>query len=323
LVALALAFTEEEYQTGFTKWMIKFEKSYDPAEFFYRYDTFKASMDFVDNHNKGNHSYTVGLNAFADMTPGEFKNTMLGYKPELIRGKRVTPALHEIPSPQTYPDGSLDWSQDGAVTGVKNQGNCGSCWAFSTTGGVEGVVAIKHGSLVSLSEQELVDCADSYGNMGCNGGSMDSAFKYVEANGLCTENAYPYTSGNTGKASTCTKTSCTASANSKITGYVNTQHTENALGAAVDIEPISVAIEADQPGFQYYQGGVFDGVCGQNLDHGVLTVGYGTDYSTGTGEPYWKVKNSWGTSWGEAGYIRIIRNQDECGIANEPSYPTE
>jgi C1A family cysteine protease len=303
--------------------MIKFEKSYDPAEFFYRFDTFKTTMDFVDNHNKGNHTYTVGLNAFADMSSGEFKARMLGYKPELVRGKRVVPALHEVPAPQAYPDGSLDWSQKGAVTGVKNQGNCGSCWAFSTTGGVEGVVAIQHGMLISLSEQELVDCADSYGNMGCNGGSMDSAFKYVEANGLCTESAYPYTSGSTDKAGTCQKSSCGASSYSKITGYTNVVHTENALGAAVDIEPISVAIEADQPGFQYYTGGVFSGVCGQNLDHGVLTVGYGTDNTYNPPEPYWKVKNSWGTSWGEAGYIRIIRNQDECGIANEPSYPTE
>jgi len=152
---------------------------------------------------------------------------------------------------------------------------------------------------------------------------MNNAFKYAEANGLCTESAYPYTSGNTGKAGTCMKSSCTASANTHLKGFVNVVHTENALGAAVDIEPVSVAIEADQPGFQYYQSGVFSGVCGQNLDHGVLTVGYGTDTSYNPAEPYWKVKNSWGTSWGEQGYIRIIRNEDECGIANEPSYPTD
>lgn len=299
--------------------MVKFEKTYAPEEFFYRFDVFKANMDFVDAHNKGNYTFTVALNQFADLTTGEFKNIYLGYKPELARGKRVTRSLSDLPEPQTYPNGALDWCQEGAVTPVKNQGNCGSCWAFSATGSMEGVIAINFGHLTSLSEQELVDCSMSYGNMGCNGGLMDNAFKYAEANGLCTEAAYPYTSGATGKAGTCMKSSCTMSANSKITSYTDVVHTENALGAAVDIEPVSVAIEADQIAFQLYSSGVFSAPCGQNLDHGVLVVGYGNSGTT----PYWKVKNSWGTSWGEQGYILMIRNQDECGIANEPSYPND
>jgi len=167
--------------------------------------------------------------------------------------------------------------------------------------------------LTSLSEQELVDCGGVYGNLGCNGGLMDRAFRYIEANGLCTEAAYPYKA----KDGTCQKSSCTAAPYTHITGYVDVAHTEPALGTASDIEPISVAIEADQSGFQLYKSGVFDGVCGKTLDHGVTLVGYGTD----TGKDYWKVKNSWGTSWGEGGYIRMIRNKDECGIADEPSYP--
>jgi len=299
---------------------VKFEKTYAPEEFFYRFDVFKANMDFVEAHNKGNNTYTVELNKFADLTTGEYKNIYLGYKPELARGnKRIAKTLSELPMPSTYPSGSLDWTQLGAVTGVKDQGQCGSCWAFSTTGSMEGVIEIEYGHLTSLSEQELVDCSSSYGNMGCNGGLMDNAFKYAEANGLCTEAAYPYTSGTSGKAGTCKKTSCTMSANTKLTSYTDVTHTENALGAATDIEPVSVAIEADQAGFQLYQSGVFSGVCGQNLDHGVLVVGYGNSGTT----PYWKVKNSWGTSWGMQGYILIIRNQDECGIANEPSYPND
>jgi len=315
LVVLVSAFTEQEYQDEFTSWMVKFEKTYAPEEFFYRFDVFKANMDFVDTHNKGNFTYKVELNQFADLTRGEFKLIYLGYRPELERGPRIAKTLQDLPQPSTYPSGSLDWTQKGAVTGVKNQGNCGSCWAFSTTGSMEGVIQIHFGHLTSLSEQQLVDCATSYGNMSCNGGSMDRAFKYAEANGLCTEAAYPYT----GVGGTCKSSSCAVSANSKITSYTDVVHTENALGAASDLEPVSVAIEADQAGFQFYQSGVFSGVCGQNLDHGVLVVGYGDSGTT----PYWKVKNSWGTTWGMQGYILIIRNQDECGIANEPSYPND
>jgi cathepsin L len=313
-LGFAAAFTEQEYQTAFTQWMGKFEKTYAPEEFFYRYNVFKSNMDYVEQHNAKNLSYTVELNKFADLTSGEFKNVFLGYKPELRRGEVRT----MVDIPNTYPSGSLDWSQKGAVTGVKDQGQCGSCWAFSTTGSVEGAVAIKHGVLTSLSEQELMDCSWSDGNMACNGGLMDNAFKWVMQNGLCSESSYPYTATS---SRTCKSTSCAMVANTKITGYKDVTHTENALGAAVDMGPVSVAIEADQAGFQMYKGGVFNGVCGKNLDHGVLVVGYGHD--TTSNLDYWKVKNSWGTSWGEAGYIRMVRNQDECGIADEPSYPVD
>jgi len=310
----ALGFSEVEYQTRFTQWMQQYKMEFTPEEFFYRFNIFKGNMDFVEAHNAQNLSFDVELNKFAHLRSGEFKNVYLGYKPELRYGEQPT-TLASL-APAAYPSGSLDWTSKGAVTGVKDQGQCGSCWAFSTTGSVEGANFLAGHGLTSLSEQELMDCSYSYGNLACDGGLMDNAFKYVEANGLCTEASYPYTA----KSSTaCKKSSCTMVAGTKITGYKDVTHTENALGAAVDITPVSVAIEADQTGFQLYKSGVFSGVCGKSLDHGVLAVGYGTDP---TGGDYWKVKNSWGTSWGEAGYIRMIRNKDECGIADEPSYPT-
>jgi hypothetical protein len=313
LVAVALA-SEVNYEESFVSWMTKFGKSYAPEEFFYKFEVFKTNFDFVQQHNSGNHTWEVELNKFADLTSAEFKIMYAGYKPELRRGQRQ-PSLVDL-RVGAYPTGSVDWVKSGAVTGIKDQGQCGSCWSFSTTGGVEGIVFLKHAHLTSLSEQELMDCSVSYGNLGCSGGLMDNAFKYVQANGLCTEAAYPYTA----KDGTCKKSSCTASANSQIGGYKDVTHTENALGAAVDVQPVSIAIEADQSGFQLYKSGVFCGTCGTNLDHGVLAVGYGDDT---TGGAYWKVKNSWGTSWGEQGYIRLCRNKNECGLSNEPSYPTE
>jgi KDEL-tailed cysteine endopeptidase len=270
LCLIAAVCATPDYEGAFVNWMTQFGKSYAPEEFFYRFDVFKKNFDFVEAHNALNTTWKVELNKFADLSSAEFKIIYNGYKPELRRGTR-TPSLSDL-RVGAYPSGSLDWVSKGAVTGIKDQGQCGSCWSFSTTGGVEGIVQIKHGHLTSLSEQQLMDCSYSYGNLGCSGGLMDNAFKYVQANGLCTEAAYPYTA----KDGTCKASSCSVSADSKIGGYKDVTHTENALGASLDTQPISIAIEADQSGFQLYKSGVFCGVCGTNLDHGVLAVGYGT-----------------------------------------------
>ena len=254
----------------------------------------------------------LGLNKFADLLPEEFAGRK-GYIP--------APHIHRASAVSyTALPAEVDWVSAGAVTPVKNQGQCGSCWSFSTTGAVEGAWFLKTRQLVSLSEQQLVDCSGPEGNMGCNGGLMDQAFSYIVKNGgICSEADYPYTSGN-GANGTCH--TCTSVA--QINGYVDVQpKNETALLAAVAQQPVSVAVEADGLDWQFYFGGVVTDACGSNLDHGVLVVGYGTDATAGD---FWKVKNSWGADWGEQGYIRLGRGakfapNGECGILMDPSYP--
>jgi C1A family cysteine protease len=297
--------TQDRYHDAFTTFIKKFHKSYPIEEVFARFTVFKANMMAIEEHNAQGHSWTMGVNEFTDMSPKEFKDTYYGLQP-------VEMSTEPVEFVEQAQVADIDWTKKGAVTGVKNQGQCGSCWAFSTTGAIEGAVQIAKGRLTSLSEQQLVDCAGSSGNQGCNGGLMNSAFSWVKSNGgLCSESAYPYKA----RGGTCQK-SCTKV--STISGYKSvTRGSESALGTALAGRPIAIAIEADQTAFQYYRGGVMDGTCGQRLDHGVLLVGQGTD-----GKAYWKVKNSWGTSWGESGYIRLVQGKNQCGLTNQASYPT-
>ncbi len=306
---------------SFEEWRAFHGKEYDTEEEYkFRQVVYTKNLYAIEGRNRqrGN-TVVLGANQFADLMPEEFAARYLGgYKhKDVADHDSYTSYIGASSLPA-----SVDWVAAGAVTPVKNQGQCGSCWSFSTTGAVEGAWFLKNGTLISFSEQQLVDCSGPEGNMGCNGGMMDQAFEYIIRNGgICTEASYPYISGG-GANETCR--ACEPVAH--LSGYIDVQpNNETALMAAVAQQPVSVAVEADGLDWQFYMGGIVTDACGTNLDHGVLVVGYGTDY-TGQPQDYWKVKNSWGPTWGEQGYIRLGRGakfapHGECGILMDPSYP--
>ena len=272
-------------------------------------------INIISHNSDANQNFTMGVNQFTDLTPDEFRMMYVGgLKAEVGSYGCKTFSSSASSSPAT-----MDWRTKGAVTSVKDQGQCGSCWSFSSTGAVEGAWAISKGQLTDFSEQELVDCATgvSYGSHGCNGGQMEGAFKFIIENGQCTLSSYPYTA----KDGTCQK--CTAVAHMSSCSDVK-PNDQLSLKAAVAQQPVAVAIEADTRYFQSYSGGILDSSsCGTTLDHGVLTVGYGEE----NGQKYWLVKNSWGTTWGDKGYVKIARSDSTndkgiCGIAMDPSFPS-
>jgi len=303
--------TERQSQLEFTRWMQHHKKSYHASEFQQKYATFKSNLDFIDNWNADStKSHKVAMNKFGDLSIEEFSRFYLG--------TRVTVDVPEVvaQSPVDGTQSSVDWRQKGAVTGVKNQGQCGSCWSFSTTGSTEGCHFISTGSLVSLSEQNLMDCSTSQGNEGCDGGLMTQAMTYIIQNGgIDTEKSYPYTA----EDGSCNYNPANSGATLKSYTNVNTGD-EGDLQNKVNQGPTSVAIDASQSSFQFYSSGVYsDSSCSTSqLDHGVLAVGYGS--SSGTN--YWIVKNSWGTDWGLQGYIWMAKNDNNmCGIATMATLP--
>ena len=311
---------DEEYLKLHGKWynfldfMLEHDKVYDTLEnIITRFEIFHENMGFINEQNSLNMTYSLGVTKFADYTHSEYLE-FISYGRNHIQKNICTDA-----EPVTgFYAAAIDWRQKNIVTPVKDQGNCGSCWAFSTTGAMEGLHAIQSGNLISLSEQQLIDCSHSYGNHGCNGGMMQNAFTYVIDHGLTSEMNYPYTASD--EKNGCDEFEPIAHASECF----NIPANEEQLTFAVSKQPVSVAIQADSRSFQLYKSGVYnDPSCGTNLDHGVLVVGYGTD----EGKDYWIVKNSWSEKWGEDGYIRIARNSKfdsihgMCGIAMEASMP--
>lgn len=313
--------TNDQMLTMYEEWLVKHGKNYNAlGEKEKRFEIFKDNLGFIDEHNSKNLSFRLGLNRFADLTNEEYRTRFLGTRINPNRRNRkvnsqanryATRVGDKLPE-------SVDWRKEGAVVGVKDQGSCGSCWAFSAIAAVEGVNKLATGDLISLSEQELVDCDTSY-NEGCNGGLMDYAFEFIINNGgIDSEEDYPYRAID-GRCDQNRKNAKVVS----IDDYEDVPaYDEGALKKAVANQVIAVAVEGGGREFQLYDSGVFTGRCGTALDHGVAAVGYGTE----NGKDYWIVRNSWGGSWGEAGYIRLERNlatskSGKCGIAIEPSYP--
>jgi C1A family cysteine protease len=301
-VSAVVAITDLQAQQQFIEFSAKYNKKYETAEVFKRLAIFKDNVEFINQHNSENHTYTLGVNEFSDLSHEEFKSLYLG-KLDTSLAARM-PIVEDVNAGPIPND--VDW-RGRAVGPVLNQGQCGSCWAFSAVGAIEGAIAAAGKGLPNLSEQHLVDCAGSAGNQGCQGGWPSRAVDWAARNGgLCSESGYPYTA----RQGSCRSSSCSKAGTTS--GSSGVSASDAGLTGALAGRPVSVAIEAAGRAFQSYRSGVFSGPCGTNLDHAVLAVGYNSQS--------YIVKNSWGSSWGSNGYIYMARPQNTCGIQKVAIY---
>ena len=345
---------ENRFSLWLKKYLIKFNDEDHKQHIF---NNWMENDKYIQEVNNKNLTYSLDHNRFSGMDSYEYseylnlkKDLFSNFSPKKIKqiidkvkcltycveSFDETKKIKTISCVEECLDGNLDsnllpesinWVDKGAVTPVKDQGQCGSCWSFSTTGALEGAYYIKNGILESFSEQQLVSC-DNLRNdgkdHGCHGGLMDNAFQWIENNGgLCSENDYPYVSGNTKQSENCIN-SCDIIDNSIVLDYFDVSpNSDLDMMTAISEQPVSIAIQADSRDFQLYSSGVFTAECGTNLDHGVLVVGYGSE----NGEDYYLVKNSWSEQWGDSGYIKLGRGQHyndgagQCGMLMQGSYP--
>ncbi|XP_020268404.1 ervatamin-B-like [Asparagus officinalis] len=336
-IVLNEEYAENQIRSRYEHWISRHRRLYrDEHEKAHRFQIYRSNLQLIMSFNDLGLGYNLTDNKFADLTNEEFrakiqclgppvkskhkpsKEFKLPEKPMQRKHRPRKHKKHHKTKGKMHVPESIDWRKKGAVTNVKNQGRCGSCWAFSAVAAMEGINQIKTKKLISLSEQELVDCDRKGENNGCSGGYMHTAFEFVQQNhGLDTESDYPY-NGDQGSCDTKKLEDHSVT----ISGYKNvTVNSEKSLLQAVANQPVSVAIDAASFTFQFYSAGVFSGPCGSELNHGVTVVGYGSELE----KKYWIVKNSWGADWGEGGYVRMARDiaDDEgmCGIAKMPSYP--
>eukprot|EP00919_Chromeraceae_sp_WS-2016_P026194 GHVR01061947.1.p1 GENE.GHVR01061947.1~~GHVR01061947.1.p1 ORF type:complete len:365 (+),score=75.15 GHVR01061947.1:46-1140(+) len=275
-----------------------------------RFLIFRNNLRLIEEHNKKGGNFTMGLNNFADLTEDEIRKYKGFSNYPAHNGETQTTSTTTIPE-------EVDWRST-CVTPVKDQGMCGSCWAFATVAAIEGARCVSGNPLVSLSEQQLVDCAGEEGAEGCDGGNAEEGMEAViNEEGVCTEDEYVYAAEN----ATCSLTDEKCPIKYTIDDYTVLPSGDETIMASTvaTLGPIAVAVESNNKGFMFYNSGVLDGECGTDLDHAVTAVGYGT---TEEGVPYWVIKNSWGNAWGEKGYIRLKRETDEnkngagqCGVA--------
>jgi len=294
---------------AFSRFTEEYNKKYTDVEWSKRLGIFAQNLERVNEQNREHvllgGEAVFGVTQFSDLTPEEFKAMYLTYIPNNSSQPRVNVELDGAPAT------TVDWRTKGAVTAVKDQGQCGSCWAFSATEAIESYSFLHNGKLLELSPQQITSCDKTDG--GCNGGNTETAYGYVQKTGGIESGAdYPYTSGG-GNTGVCKFDASKVVV--KIAGYKSVAKGEPNLKTALNNGPVSVCLAADA--FQSYRSGILRSCPGQ-VDHCVQAVGYDDSNSP----PYWIVRNSWATSWGEAGYIRVASGSDLCKISDDVTYPT-